>query len=910
MAGMMKNLGSLFADTRSRTIMLFTTFIVVAGIVVALLVLRARTTEPNSSASITHAPGGIQSIPGALDPTEQYAKLQEEQNISQAKTAAKTGQSAIPTIIRTQSYAEGQQALQAGQGGIGFTALSREAQNGGTQKTLWLQNLKQSDCSASEVADVVKQGATLTELHEACSCMQLKATGYTAEQLKPVCSCTDLKAAGFNALQLKNAEFNPQELQVCGFDACQMHSAGFTAAQLKDGGFSDGELQGAGYTPAEIRAASGLPPGMTAQDVAAAGCNVDTLRRERAEGVSAEAIRVYAGCSPEAMKAAGYTAKELRAAGFTPAELKNAGFTAAQLKDAGFSPAQIAQAFEPLPSDSIKKVADESLPSGITGDDVKKAGCTVAAIEKEKVDGVSAAAIRKYAGCSAIQLRAAGYTPKQSKDAGFTPEQLAVAGFTPAEIRAAEGTANNPLDALRKAGCTVDALKTARAAGISAKTIRDTVGCSAAMMKAAGFTAKQLKDAGFTPGELKRAGFSAAQLKAAGFTAKQLADAGFTPKELKDAGFTAAQLKAAGFNAAQLKDAGFTAAQLKNAGFTAAQMKDAGFTAAQLKDAGYTAAQLKDAGFTSSVPTVNPLTQLTTTQQPSMNQTTASTEEEMGGAPVTDKALQAALARQSQQMSQQRLQQQVQQRQSEMSGYASQLVAGWRSPEQKYAEGTPPKVTTTSADEDENSDGPAGAGRRGRHGRNGHQPAAMIKAGTIMFAVLDTAINSDEPGPILATIVSGEYKGTKLIGSFQLPSNAVRMVITFNTMSIASAGKTIGINAVAIDPDTARTALASSADRHILLRYGSLFASSFLEGFGNAFKSAGTSITIDGANGSTTVASDVGRSTKENAVIALAKVGQGWGNVLSPIFNTPPTVQVYAGTGIGVLFTQDIPPVS
>lgn len=834
MAGMLTNLKGLFADTRSRTIMLFTTFIILGGIVVALLVLRARTTEPTASARLSGAPS-IQSIPGALDPTKQYAKLQEKQNVTQAQTASKTGKSAIPTIIRTEKFAAGQQGLQTGEGGVGFSTLSREARNGGVAKSLWLQNLKQANCSSDSVKAAVKQGATLSDLREVCSCIQLKASGYNAGELKPVCKCTDLKAAGFNALQLKNAGYDAGELNACTFDACQLRSAGFNAEQLKKGGLGDGELKGAGFTPAEIRAASGLPPGMTPQDVAAAGCSVAALKKERAEGVSAAAIRKYAGCSAAALKAAGYTAQELKDAGFTPAELKKAGFTT---------------------------------------DGIKEAGCSVEALKKERAKGVTAAAIMEKAGCTADQLKAAGYTP--------------------AEIAAAK-KAQSALDELLKAGCTPDALKKARAAGISAKTVRDTLGCSAAQMKAGGYTAKELKDAGFTPAELKRAGFTAGQLKAAGFTAKQLADAGFTPKQLKDAGF----------NASQLKNAGFTAAQLKNAGFSAAQLKNAGFTPDELKKAGYTNQQLQAAGIkipTSQVPTVDPTTQQQPPQQTSQVTTAPPV---VAGAEVTNKALQDALAKQAEQISKQKLQQQVQQRQSQMAGVASQLITGWRSPEQKYQEGTPPKEDTGT--------GGAGSGVNGG-GKNGKGSAdsqpALIKAGTIMFAVLDTAVNSDEPGPILATIVSGKYKGTKLIGSFQLPSNADKMIITFNTMSIPTVGKTISINAVGIDPSTARTALASSVDKHILLRYGSLFGSAFLEGFGNAFQSSGTTITLDGSNGATTIDNGVGRTAGENAIIALAKVGQQWGNVLAPVFNTPPTVQVYAGTSIGILFTQDLPALS
>src|SRR5690606_31264355 len=45
-------------------------------------------------------------------------------------------------------------------------------------------------------------------------------------------------------------------------------------------------------------------------------------------------------------------------------------------------------------------------------------------------------------------------------------------------------------------------------------------------------------------------------------------------------------------------------------------------------------------------------------------------------------------------------------------------------------------------------------------------PSHNIKAGTVMFAVLETGINSDEVSPILATIVSGPLKGAKLLGQF------------------------------------------------------------------------------------------------------------------------------------------------
>jgi intracellular multiplication protein IcmE len=192
--------------------------------------------------------------------------------------------------------------------------------------------------------------------------------------------------------------------------------------------------------------------------------------------------------------------------------------------------------------------------------------------------------------------------------------------------------------------------------------------------------------------------------------------------------------------------------------------------------------------------------------------------------------------------------------------------------------------------------------------RGGQAVPTLVKTGDILFAVIDTSVNSDEPGPILATIVSGKLNGAKLIGSFNLPANANKMVITFNTMSIPGVPKTMSVSAYAIDPNTARTALSSNTNHHYLLRYGSLFASSFLEGFGNAFQSANTTVTIGGTGGgqNITVQNGIGRSALQNAVIGLATLGKQWGQVAQQQFSTPTTVEVFSGTGVGILFTQDV----
>ncbi|MGQ3888117.1 type IVB secretion system protein DotG/IcmE [Legionella sp. CNM-1927-20] len=1227
MAGRKENLQALFTNTRSRVIIVFTAILLIIAVLYGLLRFMRASDEASVSPSAVSSAPNIQSIPGALDPTIQYAKLQEAQNVSQAQTALKTGSSAIPTIVRSQALGSGVQTIgsQGGEGGLSFTGLN-VAEQAGTQRSLWLQDLQNNNCSKATVNKVVAQGANLIVLRNACSCIQLKDVGYQINALQQVCSCQELKAAGFNANQFKSIGYTAERLRTCQFNACELRDAGFSAQALKDAGFSDGELKGAGYSDQEIARASGLPHNISIGDVQRVDCQPEALARLRAAGVSAGAIRRINGCSvaqlkaanytPQQLREAGFTAADLRGAGFTPVQLRQAGYSARDLLNAGFTPQDLAQAGFPPAAISA---AQSELPPGITPNEIRQADCNVAALRNERLAGVSARLIRQYAGCnpqtlraagftgddledagftpaeisgagivpinnntiraadcdpaklrtlfaqgvsareirelngcsaqalkaagfsaadlldagftpqdlaaagftpeqirtaladpnvairaadcdptklntllkqgvsatqireingcSAQALRAAGYSARALADAGFTPQELAAAGFTPEQIRAAmtasdaaikaAGCDPTKLNALlrqgvsasrikqlngcsaqalkaagysardllaagftpeelaaagfspdqirsalaarnaairaadcdptklrallskgvtaqqirelngcsasvlraagysaralenagfspaeltaagfapgqlsqlgstpaaliaagRTADCSVAALSAARAAGVSAATIRETLGCNAAALKAAGFSAQDLRDAGFTAAELKNAGFTADQLRAAGYGPRELRDAGFSAQDLRNLGFTPTQLREAGFTAAQLKALGLNASQLRAAGFSAEDLKQAGFTAQELKGAGYSDADLKAAGFGTSETAIGSqipgLSTLPSGLPVDSNIPTiagaaaarqgiaASNIPSANLARDRDAQLQAVINRQNQQMADQRYQQHLQNRQSQMLSAANQYLQNWsRVALQVYTAGNPVVKTTTTTTKTNTTNRAvvSNATTVINSNSNAPQQKALIKTGDILFAVLDTSVNSDEPGPILATVVSGRFKGAKLIGSFNLPSNADKMVISFNTMSVPGASKSTPISAYAIDINTARTALSSRTDHHYLLRYGSLFASSFIEGLGNAFQSADTQVTIGGTGGgdNITIQNGIGRSVLENAVIGLATVGRNWGQFAQQQFSTPTTVYVYAGTGIGVLFTQDL----
>jgi len=180
----------------------------------------------------------------------------------------------------------------------------------------------------------------------------------------------------------------------------------------------------------------------------------------------------------------------------------------------------------------------------------------------------------------------------------------------------------------------------------------------------------------------------------------------------------------------------------------------------------------------------------------------------------------------------------------------------------------------------------------------------VIKAGTITYAVLNTSINSDNTTPILATIVSGPLKGSKLIGSFvKTGMYSKQLAISFTQLNNPSFKTTLGISCVAIDPSTARTALSGQVNNHYLMRYGSLLASSFLQGVGTAYQGA-TSTIVTTAAGS--AVSYTPPNTKQLVMVGLGQVGSKWGQQVSTFVNRPVTIKIASGTGVGILITADL----
>ena len=176
-----------------------------------------------------------------------------------------------------------------------------------------------------------------------------------------------------------------------------------------------------------------------------------------------------------------------------------------------------------------------------------------------------------------------------------------------------------------------------------------------------------------------------------------------------------------------------------------------------------------------------------------------------------------------------------------------------------------------------------------------------VGAGNLFYSVADTSMDSDQPGPVLATLENGPLKGARLLGKFADTHN--RLIIVFHTATMPN-NATVAIDAIAVDPHTNRTALATSVDHHYLERYGLLIGGAFLQGFGQAVMTSGQT-TIGGYGG---VSSSISpRSLAQNAEASLGQVGQTVGQIGTQDFNSiHPTVRVAMGTGMGILFLKPV----
>lgn len=186
--------------------------------------------------------------------------------------------------------------------------------------------------------------------------------------------------------------------------------------------------------------------------------------------------------------------------------------------------------------------------------------------------------------------------------------------------------------------------------------------------------------------------------------------------------------------------------------------------------------------------------------------------------------------------------------------------------------------------------------------RSGHDKV-LIPAGTILYGQTLTRTTSDAAAPIVVEVVSGKWKGSKLIGGYTVQPGTEKMVIAFTSMTMGENGDSVEVNAFAVDGRSAETAVASDVKKRYLQRYAPILGAAFLSGFANSASRVGSTVTDTGS--STTFAISAPNLTQSLWAGAGTAADAIAGDVMR---NVPkgPLIILAEGWPMGILFLSPV----
>lgn len=179
----------------------------------------------------------------------------------------------------------------------------------------------------------------------------------------------------------------------------------------------------------------------------------------------------------------------------------------------------------------------------------------------------------------------------------------------------------------------------------------------------------------------------------------------------------------------------------------------------------------------------------------------------------------------------------------------------------------------------------------------------------MVYGTLDTAINTDEPGPVVATIRQpGPFQGAKLIGQISAGAEAKAVGVQFSSMTVPGEASARTVEAWAVDPSKDyRAALATDVNNHYVSRGLSVFIGSFLSGYADGLLRGGQQENVI-TTGETVVVQKDAYTDRQLVEIGVGNVGRTASQQLSQGANRKRTIKVAAGIDIGILFLKDAAP--
>ena len=156
-----------------------------------------------------------------------------------------------------------------------------------------------------------------------------------------------------------------------------------------------------------------------------------------------------------------------------------------------------------------------------------------------------------------------------------------------------------------------------------------------------------------------------------------------------------------------------------------------------------------------------------------------------------------------------------------------------------------------------------------------------------------------DSGPLA---VSDRMMATFMKAAANGSGSADRLVVRVN--SVEHDGKSIGVDAIVIAPDTMETTVASSVDEHYLSRFALPAAAAFVQGLGQALATTSNTVGVLSPFGGSSYSSQL--NIQQQLGVAAGVAAQQLGNTLNQQAPRGPTVRLDANANVGVMFLADV----
>ncbi len=180
-----------------------------------------------------------------------------------------------------------------------------------------------------------------------------------------------------------------------------------------------------------------------------------------------------------------------------------------------------------------------------------------------------------------------------------------------------------------------------------------------------------------------------------------------------------------------------------------------------------------------------------------------------------------------------------------------------------------------------------------------HEGPPLVMAGTVLYGQTLTEADSDIPAPILVSVLSGPFQGSRAIGTFQKADEY--LILAFGT--IIKGKREYHVNAIAMDPETTLVALETDIDHHYFERFVLPAAAGFISGVGTYTQQAGSTVTYSTYGVSQSYPP---LNTHQEILSGLGQGANSIANAIQQEANVPITIHVASGTPIGILFVNTV----